>query len=163
MPNALKIAFHAYTLRKYEVDQKTYEERLMTALPSYDLTFMIGSEDPDSIDMPNAISNVSGRDANLAIEVASKIWSDILGIRCPLCFKLAKREELSLGNGFQYLCNPCGGVFEIGSGAQARANNRGLHPGIRDVVRHYLKEGNRPRIELNAGEFSVRILPRTTE
>lgn len=82
-------------------------------------------------------------------------------IPCPLCLQPAKREELPLGDGFRYLCNPCGGVFEIGSVAQARADSQRLHPDVPEVVQHYLAKGDRPRIELNAGELRVILLPAT--
>jgi hypothetical protein len=50
--------------------------------------------------------------------------------QCSLCGTLAKRDTLKSLNGYCYTCGDCGGRFEIGHGAQRRAERGELHPDI---------------------------------
>jgi transposase-like protein len=81
---------------------------------------------------------------------------------CPLCGAPAKRKVLKSLDGYSYACGDCGGRFEIGHGAQRRAERGELHPDIMSRVRNLISEGKIPRIELEA-DNNFRVLPDVTK
>jgi transposase-like protein len=83
--------------------------------------------------------------------------------KCPLCGTLASRDTLKSLNGYRYMCSDCGGRFEIGTGAQRRAERGELHPEIVTSVRDLIVAGKIPRIELDAAEGKFEVLPDVTK
>jgi len=85
MSTALDIAFDAYTLRKFGVDQEAYQGRLVAALPGYKLTFSIGRDIPMSVGMDYAINMAVGTDdaPGMTMRAAKNIWPTVVGVvRC---------------------------------------------------------------------------------
>lgn len=80
--------------------------------------------------------------------------------KCPCCHTTARRSTLRAGNGYLYDCPACGGLFEIGTGAQSRADRGDMHPDVVTGVRKMIAEGKRPRVELDAPNncFTVKAL-----
>ncbi|WP_149137283.1 hypothetical protein [Cupriavidus campinensis] len=79
---------------------------------------------------------------------------------CPLCATSASRRRLAQGDGYLYDCVACGGLYEIGTGALARAERGELHPDVIQGVRRMLAQGQRPRVEWDGptGHFVVRAV-----
>lgn len=73
---------------------------------------------------------------------------------CPLCATNAGRSELPGGDGYLYDCIACGGLYEIGTGAVARADRVEIHPDVIQGVRKLLAAGRRPRVEWDAANSS---------
>lgn len=71
----------------------------------------------------------------------------IAATTCPLCTGSAGCRTLSGGNGYLYDCITCGGMYEIGTNALARAERGELHPDVIHGVRQLLAAGRRPRVE----------------
>lgn len=65
---------------------------------------------------------------------------------CPLCQADAQRDELPHGDGHSFACAACGGVHEVGSGAQGRIDCGVLGPDVIHGVRRMLAAGKRPRV-----------------
>jgi hypothetical protein len=82
---------------------------------------------------------------------------------CPLCGTLAKRDTLKSLDGYRYTCGDCGGRFEIGHGAQRRAERGQMHSGVVTSVRELIAEGKIPRIELEAVQAEFTVLPDVTK
>ena len=66
--------------------------------------------------------------------------------KCPLCATNAGRSTLRSGDGYLYDCIVCGGLFEVGTGAQAHIDRGELHPDVALAVRALLGVGKRPRV-----------------
>ncbi|KAA0997450.1 hypothetical protein FVF58_49205 [Paraburkholderia panacisoli] len=82
---------------------------------------------------------------------------------CPLCGVLAKRDTLKSLDGYLYMCGECGGSFEIGHGAQRRAERGEMYPSVVADVRRLIAEGKIPRIELEAVQAAFTVLPDVTK
>nr|WP_315595499.1 hypothetical protein [uncultured Cupriavidus sp.] len=79
---------------------------------------------------------------------------------CPLCATIAARSDVPGDDGYLYNCVACAGFYEIGTGAQSRADSGRMHPGVIQHVRWMLAEGRRPRVEWNGpnGRFEVKAV-----
>lgn len=78
---------------------------------------------------------------------------------CPLCGAPAKRDTLKSLDGYLYTCAECGGSFEIGHGAQRRAERGEMYPRVLTGVRRLIAEGKIPRIEVEAVQAEFTVLP----
>jgi hypothetical protein len=76
--NNINIAFDHWTLLKGGVDQQTYQDQLIAALPNHELKFSIAPDIPQSNGVPYAISIAGGADANMVFEAARKIWPTVI-------------------------------------------------------------------------------------
>jgi hypothetical protein len=54
-------------------------------------------------------------------------------------------------------------MFEIGTIAHGRAEQGKLHPDVQVGVRTIIAHGQVPRVEFNAGQFSVAPLPHKSQ
>lgn len=78
--------------------------------------------------------------------------------KCPLCNDSADRATLSAGDGYLHDCTSCGGPFEIGTGANGRAERGQLHADVPEKARELIRTGNIPRIEFDAGSGTFTII-----
>ncbi|MBC8641687.1 hypothetical protein IAG25_33210 [Caballeronia sp. EK] len=77
---------------------------------------------------------------------------------CPLCGANASRYTLESLNGYRYSCPNCAGEFEIGRGANTRAERGELHSQIPSQVKAFIAQGKVPRIEFEAGSGSFTVI-----
>ena len=76
----IHVALDAYTLDKFGVDLGAYQERLIDALPDYQLVFSSAPDTPMAVGFGYAINMVSGTgdSPRLVMEAAAKVWPTVV-------------------------------------------------------------------------------------
>ncbi|MBW3510611.1 hypothetical protein [Janthinobacterium sp. NKUCC06_STL] len=80
MTAEVRIAFDGYSLIRYKVDQKSYQDKLEINLPEYSLLFTIAPDSPMSVGFPFAINMLSGINfsSDKVMNAVKEIWPSVI-------------------------------------------------------------------------------------